>query len=123
MSLLDKAAIFRFHNKLASKFGKGTIRALGWKDTEGQQARFKVLSGIGNLDNHSVLDAGCGHGDLREYLGRFYPHSLYYGVEQIPGLLQEAVELTVICLKPFFMKAIFMSPNYPSLIIYWLAVP
>src|SRR6188768_2747943 len=92
MNLTDKAVIFRFHHQLISESGKGSIGALGWKRPESQQARFEVLSGIANLNHHSVLDAGCGHGDLRAYLGRFYPQVRYYGVEQIPAILEEAVE-------------------------------
>ena len=73
------------------KHGVGTTGALGWKKAEGQQARFNILSGIADLTNYSVLDAGCGHGDLCKYLGRLYTGVQYYGVEQIPAILNVAV--------------------------------
>ncbi len=113
MELLDKAVIFRFHNQLINEFGKGTTGALGWKRPEGQLARFKVLSGIGDLDHHSVLDAGCGHGDLREYLGAIYPHLRYHGVEQIPAILQEAIDRYSHLPGTFFYEGDFSASELP----------
>ena len=114
MNLLDKAAIFRFHNNLINEFGKGTTGALGWKLPEGQQARFNILSRIGNLNRHSVLDAGCGHGDLREYLGNIYPELRYYGVEQIPAILKEAVDRYSHLPETYFFEGDFSSAELPA---------
>lgn len=92
MHLHDMAQIFRFHTQQAKAHGVGTTGALGWKEPEGQQARFKVLAGIGDLTGRSVLDAGCGHGDLCALLGSMYSGLQYSGVDQIPALLDVAVE-------------------------------
>jgi SAM-dependent methyltransferase len=113
MDLLDQAAIFRFHNKLANEYGRGTTGALGWKHPDGQQVRYKILSDIADLDNHSVLDAGCGHGDLREYLGNLYPRLRYYGVEQIPFLLQEAIERYSHLPDTYFFEGDFSASELP----------
>lgn len=113
MNLLDKAAIFRFHKNLATEFGTGTTGALGWKSPEGQESRFKVLSGIGPLDHCSVLDAGCGHGDLREYLGDIYPGIRYFGVEQIPGILNEALERFSHLPETYFFEGDFSVAELP----------
>lgn len=91
MNLLDKAGIFLFHKQLINEFGAGTTESLGWNERAGQQARFNVLSGIGDLTGRSVLDAGCGHADLFEYLIELYPQLEYYGVEQVPAILQVAI--------------------------------
>lgn len=71
MNLLDQANIFRFHDGLIKEFGVASNAALGWNKQAGQDARFKILSGIGMLNSHSVLDAGCGHADLYAYLVSF----------------------------------------------------
>jgi SAM-dependent methyltransferase len=92
MDLLDKANIFHFHGQLIKEFGVSSNAALGWKEPSGQAARFKILSGIGQLNGHSVLDAGCGHADMFAYLIKLYPQLLYYGIEQIPGILQVAID-------------------------------
>lgn len=57
------------------KFGKEVgVRSLGWSNEHTQKIRFKVLMEISGLEiTDSVLDVGCGHGDLSyhfdDYLG------------------------------------------------------
>jgi len=113
MDLLDKANIFRFHNHLINEFGIGTIEALGWNDVAGQLARFKVLSGIGDLNNYSVLDAGCGYGDLYDYLIKIYPQLRYYGVEQIPAILNVALERYSHHTGAYFFEGDFSAADLP----------
>jgi SAM-dependent methyltransferase len=43
-------------------------RGVDWESTTAQQARFMALLEIGDLDGCSVLDAGCGLGDLYAFL-------------------------------------------------------
>jgi len=114
MELIDKANIFRFHNNLISEFGIGTTAALGWNEPVGQQTRFKVLSGIGTLDNLSVLDAGCGYGDLREYLGNIYPSLRYFGVEQIPAILRVALDRYSHLPETYFFEGDFSASDLPT---------
>ncbi|MGZ8551463.1 MAG: class I SAM-dependent methyltransferase [Chitinophagaceae bacterium] len=114
MNLPDTACIFRFHKKLTEKHGIGTLGSLGWKKAEGQQARFKILSGIANLNNFSVLDAGCGHGDLREFLGRVYPDVQYYGLEQIPAILNVAVSRYGHLANTRFYQGDFSTSSLPE---------
>ncbi len=42
--------------------------ALYWSTKEMQELRFKVLADIGIQSGDSVLDVGCGFGDLLGYL-------------------------------------------------------
>jgi len=92
MELLDTAAIFRFHQYLVEKHGNDTCAALGWKTAEAQTARYKILSRIGDLNNCTVMDVGCGYGDLRNYLAAIYPGIRYIGIEQIPAFLNIAID-------------------------------
>lgn len=92
MNLIDQANIFRFHDQLIKEFGINSNAALGWNEPAGQEIRFKILSGIGPLHEHTVLDAGCGHGDLVTYLRKLSPLLYYFGVEQIPAILKVALE-------------------------------
>jgi len=71
--------------------GRESSFALGWKDIESQQVRFKTLAGIADLSGRSVLDAGCGYGDLLPYFSALYKNVTYIGIEQIPELLKEAI--------------------------------
>jgi len=88
---MDSSAIFEYHRDMISCHGERSSLALGWCDRESQTSRFKALAAIANLNNCSVLDAGCGYADLLPYLHHLYPNlKHYYGVEQIPELLTEA---------------------------------
>lgn len=92
MDIIDRANIMSFHKTRIRDFGAGTERALGWKTTDSQTARFDVLAGIADLDDRSVLDVGCGHGDLRAHLGERYPRVRYAGIDQMQDFLDVAVE-------------------------------
>ena len=43
-------------------------RALDWSGPESQRLRFSMLTEIGLRSGHSVLDVGCGEGDLLAWL-------------------------------------------------------
>jgi SAM-dependent methyltransferase len=114
MNLLDTAQIFRFHKELIKEYGEGTKEALGWKTPEGQRIRFEILSGIGDLNNCSVLDAGCGYGDLKGYLHEKYPQARYFGIEQIPGILQTAIDRYSHLPETVFFEGDFSSADLPA---------
>jgi len=115
IQLLDTAAIFRYHRSLISEYGSVTTRALGWLAPEGQQARFEVLAGIGDLNDHSVLDAGSGHADLYPFLKARYPRLRYFGVEQMTELLDVAAACygDVERYKPSLTTSQLPSPPLP----------
>lgn len=92
-SLIDATPIFYYHREMIARYGYQSSYALGWRDVESQQVRFKALAKVGDINYCSVLDAGCGYGDLLPYLLQGYPNlSNYYGIEQIPELYNEAVK-------------------------------
>ena len=70
--------------------GRDSSYALGWKDLNSQQVRFKAPAGIADLSDHTVLDAGCGYGDLLSCLSGIYKGIKYTGIEQIPALFDKA---------------------------------
>lgn len=92
MNVIDNIRVQRFHKSRIDDFGEGTTQALGWKNFYSQQARFAMLEGIGNMNDCSVLDVGCGHGDLRAYLDDKYPRMRYMGIDQMEEFLEVAVE-------------------------------
>jgi len=94
-SLDDSAAIFSYHRGMLSAHGADSSLALGWLDTYSQIVRFEALAGIADLNRHSILDAGCGYGDLLPFLNQRFTGISYTGIEQIPELLDEAVRRNV----------------------------
>jgi len=63
----DKQRIINRYNERLTLYGDD-IRTLASGTDERRRLRFKILSGIGIFDGVSVLDVGCGFGDLYSYL-------------------------------------------------------
>ncbi len=112
--ITDTEAIFYFHQYKIRQFQNRNHRALGWRDLESQRIRFKVLAQIANLNHASVLDAGCGHGDLREYLNQKYTGVQYHGMEQIPEFLDLAQLLYGHLPGTAFYQGNFMTDELPA---------
>lgn len=83
--------IQRYHRTMIERHGPESSFALGWRHETDQLVRFEALAGIGDLNGHTVLDAGCGYADLYPFLKSRYPGLLNYtGIEQMPELLAGA---------------------------------
>lgn len=76
---------------MAAFYGANSSYALGWRSDNDQQIRFAALTQIAPLDGKTILDAGCGYADLFSYLSERCAIGHYYGVEQIPELLDVAI--------------------------------
>lgn len=63
------------------------VKALGWSNEESQRLRFKALSEIADLRGATVLDFGCGFGDMSVFL----PDDVsYVGYDADPEMLRVA---------------------------------
>jgi SAM-dependent methyltransferase len=91
MSVLDNAAVCRFHNARIQEFGVSSVESLGWRTEKSQFIRFKALAEIGDMTDCSVMDIGCGHGDLKPYLDSLYAGVRYFGIDQMSAFLDIAV--------------------------------
>ena len=79
----------RFDQRVAA-FGR-TVEACDWTSTATQELRFEVLTAIGPIEGRSVLDVGCGLGDLLRYLERNgSAPSAYAGIDISPRMVAEA---------------------------------
>ena len=63
----DKDIIVQRYQNRLNKYGQD-IKALASGVKERQRIRFNVLSEVGELNNCSVLDVGCGFADFFQYL-------------------------------------------------------
>ncbi|HEY3422925.1 MAG TPA: class I SAM-dependent methyltransferase, partial [Methanocellaceae archaeon] len=83
-------------------------RSLGW--IKGTQAiRFKNLTMAGDLDNCSILDVGCGFGDLYGYLSNTGAQVSYTGVDINRNFIKTAREI--------YPKAQFIEADFEKDII------
>lgn len=65
-------------------------RVVDWASEESQQARFAVLADSVPLDGRSLLDVGCGLGDLLTWLNANGYEADYTGVDILEEMVQRA---------------------------------
>ena len=87
MDLLSRAHIIKYHNDSIKKFGINSHQALGWRKKNEQLLRFKMLLEPNKLNDCSVLDIGCGTGDLLAYLISKNIYCEYTGIDQIKDFI------------------------------------
>lgn len=86
----DKNRTLSFYDNLIAENGIHTPQALSWISDSTQGIRFAVLCGVGNISKHSVLDMGCGFGDLYEFLGKNFQGFSYYGIDIHQKMIEAA---------------------------------
>ena len=84
--------IRHLYEERLKKFGHNP-KSVGWGSTEDQLLRFKVLSEIGDLKNTSIIDIGCGLGDLYKFLKGCFDNISYLGIDISPKLIEKAREI------------------------------
>lgn len=67
-------------------------RALDWGSRASQTLRFRILAEIGVKPGERVLDAGCGQGDLYEWLQAQHSGIDYTGFDITPAMVETARE-------------------------------
>jgi len=90
MELIEKATIIHYHRHRIKEFNAGTVKSLGWKGDDSQQKRFEALVNVADLNGTSILDLGCGQGDLKYFLDKRFSGFAYIGIDQMPEFISEA---------------------------------
>jgi SAM-dependent methyltransferase len=85
----DNQSNIHLYSELAQRYGID-FRAADWGSRDSQEKRFQVLCEIGDLDDRSVLDIGCGQGDLYGWLKRHKKHARYTGLDITPHMVDQA---------------------------------
>ena len=91
MNIAELTDIQAYHLERLMDYGPGTPGALGWKHDENHEARLEVFSRLGDFTGKSVLDVGCGHGDLHGVLTKHTTNFSYVGIDQMQPFLDVAV--------------------------------
>ena len=63
---------------------------LGWEDAQAQQKRFHILLNAVDLNEKSLLDIGCGLGDLYGYLQTSGISVDYFGIDVLEEMITKA---------------------------------
>lgn len=90
MTLLEKATILHYHRHRIDEHAGGSVEALGYRGEQSQVLRFEALAGVGDISGCSVLDVGCGHGDLKGYLDQHCHGFSYIGIDQMAEFVTQA---------------------------------
>lgn len=63
---------------------------VGWGSTRSQETRFSILTEIGDLNNKSILDVGCGLGSILQFINKKHSILSYTGIDINPNMIDEA---------------------------------
>ena len=86
----DTERLLSFYNNLIAKYGVNDPRSLSWRGEISEAKRFFVLCEVGNLQNASVLDVGCGFGDLYQFLSKHGSNFSSKGIDVNPKMIEAA---------------------------------
>lgn len=87
----DKKRIVDFYKNAFAQYGNDA-RSVHWADEKNQVLRFEILSKVAPLSDKSILDVGCGLGDLYKFfITRAVPVD-YSGIDIVPDFIDRARE-------------------------------
>ncbi|MCD1293540.1 class I SAM-dependent methyltransferase [Methanocella sp. CWC-04] len=102
MKQSDRITLHEYYDSKLKTYGYDT-RSLGWIPGA-RNVRLGALTSIGDLDNSSVLDVGCGFGDLYGYMVKKGMTVSYTGVDINPDFIEIA--------KQVYPDARFMAADF-----------
>jgi Methylase involved in ubiquinone/menaquinone biosynthesis len=91
LHLKDKNEIIKLYNDRYDNYGYSP-KTLGWKKGK-QNIRFEILTSLYNFENKSVIDIGCGFGDLNISLREKILNYKYTGIDLTESLIKKAKEI------------------------------
>jgi SAM-dependent methyltransferase len=113
MNPIEKANIVYYHRK-RMKEETELVRQLGWNDVASQQKRFEVLCSIADLSRNTILDIGCGMGDLKEYIDARFEEVVYLGIDHVEEFIDHANHRFGRSKTAFFKRADFITDRLPE---------
>lgn len=90
MNLIERATVIHYHRHRIAAYGEDAVRALGWRTEESQRKRFEVIADAVDFNHRSVLDLGCGCGDLKTFLDERFEGVAYFGIDHMPEFIERA---------------------------------
>ncbi|MDD4527462.1 MAG: class I SAM-dependent methyltransferase [Candidatus Margulisbacteria bacterium] len=87
-----KKSITRFFDEMIVSYPLESSEIIGWSSKETQLIRFNTLVQIADLNLSSILDVGCGVGDLYPFLKEKFSAISYQGIDLHPKMIQLAIK-------------------------------
>ncbi|MDQ6965833.1 MAG: class I SAM-dependent methyltransferase [Mariprofundaceae bacterium] len=113
MTLLEKATVLHYHRHRIGEYAEDSVKALGYRGVDSQVKRFEALAGVGDLNGCSLLDVGCGHGDLKGFLDEHFHDFSYVGIDQMAEFIERARSLYGQRPSCYFCVADFSEAELP----------
>ena len=66
------------------------------------------------MAGYSIMDLGCGHGDLKPFLDERYPDITYLGVDFLPEFIVEAKHRYSNLPNTHFLQVDFLNAEFPN---------
>ncbi|MBF0106866.1 MAG: class I SAM-dependent methyltransferase [Deltaproteobacteria bacterium] len=85
---LKQKSLYSFLNRTQTD----PLKKLSWSSRKSQAIRFRTFTLIGDLDNKSVLDIGCGLGDFFHYLVTQGLDINYTGYDIVPDFIKTCAQ-------------------------------
>jgi len=86
----SRGRLAAFYRSALRRYGPGHTMSVWWVNAATQQRRFAVLAEVGPWDGASVLDVGCGLGDLFAFLDGRGLSVRYLGCDMLPEMVAAA---------------------------------
>ena len=90
MDFHDTQRLLDFYREALEKHGDRDPRSVRWTTQRDQERRFRVLTMVDELQGCSVLDVGCGLGDLYKYFLKNEIDVEYTGIDIVPEFIEVA---------------------------------
>lgn len=87
----NERKVIDFFENLLGRYGY-SVKSLAYGSEESQRKKFEVLTQIGDLSNATILDVGCGFGDLYDFLKNKGLKVDYWGCDISPKMIELAKE-------------------------------
>lgn len=113
MDPVARATVLDFHRHRIGVFGEGSVESLGWRNADSQHLRFDIMAHACDFEGTSVLDVGCGRGDLKAFLDARVDHFSYLGLEHMPAFIEEARRRYAGHPRTDFVKCDFSAVDLP----------
>ncbi len=87
----DYNRLHAFYQEALEYYGPQSASAVHWTDRHNQELRFSIIEPLIE-NNSSVLDVGCGLGDLYAFLARHGKSVQYVGIDIVPEFIELATQ-------------------------------
>jgi SAM-dependent methyltransferase len=111
MNILEKATVQAFHR---ARLGKEALVELGFRNSDSQLKRFEALCQWGDMSGCTIMDLGCGHGDLAAFLQQHFDNIHYLGVDFLAEFIATAKARYGQQPNTQFIQADFLTAGLPD---------